>query len=221
MPKYILFLAKLKGKERPFVNGKAHGLIRWTISYTSYMFTISVHHLIPTRENREHPGNFQNKWVSSAFNRVSRYILFLAKLRDKRRPFIEGPKREVTLWDFPKEYLVVIREKKVTPFVKLEIILHLLCFLLDLLTNNLCRIRSSMINLWIEFRTCLWFQKVFRLIFQREPSCYRNICTEQWRKIRNWKDFLEIFLYLKNNDSVEHTTCVKNFVNWAIYFFPR
>ena len=28
----------------------------------------SVHHPIPTREKREHPGNFQNKSVSSAFN---------------------------------------------------------------------------------------------------------------------------------------------------------
>ena len=28
----------------------------------------SVHHPISTRENREHPGNFQNKSVSSAFN---------------------------------------------------------------------------------------------------------------------------------------------------------
>ena len=28
----------------------------------------SVHHPIPTRENRENPGNFQNKLVSSAFN---------------------------------------------------------------------------------------------------------------------------------------------------------
>ena len=28
----------------------------------------SVYHLIPTHENREHPGSFQNKSVSSAFN---------------------------------------------------------------------------------------------------------------------------------------------------------
>ena len=28
----------------------------------------SVHHPIPTRENREYLGNFQNKSVSSAFN---------------------------------------------------------------------------------------------------------------------------------------------------------
>ena len=28
----------------------------------------SVHHPFPTREGRKHPGNFQNKSVSSAFN---------------------------------------------------------------------------------------------------------------------------------------------------------
>ena len=28
----------------------------------------SVHHPIPTRGNREHPGNFQNKSVNSPFN---------------------------------------------------------------------------------------------------------------------------------------------------------
>ena len=28
----------------------------------------SVHHPIPTRGNMEHPGNFQNKSVSSPFN---------------------------------------------------------------------------------------------------------------------------------------------------------
>ena len=28
----------------------------------------SVHHPIPTRENREHLGNFKNKSVSSTFN---------------------------------------------------------------------------------------------------------------------------------------------------------
>ena len=35
----------------------------------------SVHHPIPTRGNREHPGNFQNKSVSSPFSWVTRYIL--------------------------------------------------------------------------------------------------------------------------------------------------
>ena len=44
-----------------------------------------VHHPIPTRENRKHPGNFQNKLVSSACYYVSRYILFLTKLKGARR----------------------------------------------------------------------------------------------------------------------------------------
>ena len=114
----------------------------------------SVHHPIPTRENREHPGNFQNKSVSSAFNWVSRYILFLAKLKGKGRPSLEGPKSGATLWDYPQEHLVVIRDEKVSPFVKFEIILPLLCFLLDPLTNKHCRTWSSMINLWINSRTC-------------------------------------------------------------------
>ena len=57
----------------------------------------SVHHPIPTRGNREHPRNFQNKSVSSAFNWVFRYIIFLTKLKGKGRLFLEGPKREATL----------------------------------------------------------------------------------------------------------------------------
>ena len=50
----------------------------------------SVHHPIPTRGNREHPGNFQNKSVSSPFNCVSRYILFLVKLKVRGKPILKG-----------------------------------------------------------------------------------------------------------------------------------
>ena len=32
----------------------------------------TVHHPIPTHENREHPDNFQNKSVNSAFNLVDK-----------------------------------------------------------------------------------------------------------------------------------------------------
>ena len=78
--------------------------------------------------NREHPGNFQNKSVSSPFNWLSRYILFLVKLKGRRRPFLKGARRGATLWDYPQEHFVVIRDKKISPFVKFEIILSLLCF---------------------------------------------------------------------------------------------
>ena len=80
----------------------------------------SVHHVIPTRENREHPSNLQNKSVSSAFNWISRYILFLAKLK--------GARREATLKDYLQEHWIVIRDEKVSPFVKSEITQTLLYF---------------------------------------------------------------------------------------------
>ena len=104
--------------------------------------------------NREHLGNFQNKSVNSPFNWVSRYILFLPKLKGKEKPFLEGAKRGTTLWDYPQEHLVVMRDEKVSPFVKFEIILPLLCFLSGPLTNKHCRTWSSTINLWIDSRTC-------------------------------------------------------------------
>ena len=34
----------------------------------NFNYDKSVHHPIPTRRNRENPGNFQNKSVSSPFN---------------------------------------------------------------------------------------------------------------------------------------------------------
>ena len=62
----------------------------------------------------------------------------------------------------PQEHLVVIRCKKVSPFVKFEIVLPLLCCLLDPLTNKYCRACISMINLWIDFST-LTQNKLIRL----------------------------------------------------------
>ena len=54
--------------------------LEWKIIDLSYKLSItcggninyyeSVHHPIPTRGNREHPGNFQNKSVRSPFNPV-------------------------------------------------------------------------------------------------------------------------------------------------------
>ena len=82
------------------------------------------------------------------------YILFLVKLTGKERSFLESVRRGATLWDYPQEYLVVIRDEKIFPFVKFEINVALLCFLLDLPTNKHCRTWSSMINLSIDSRAC-------------------------------------------------------------------
>ena len=95
---------------------------------------------------------------------VSRYILFLAKLKGKGRPFLEGARRATMLWNYPQEHLVVI---KVPPFVKYKIIQPLLCFLLDSLRNMHCRAWSSMINLWIGSST---YQKWRILLSARQRS---------------------------------------------------
>ena len=194
--------------------------------------------------NKEHPGNLQNKPVSSPFNWVSRYILFLAKLKRRGRSFLEGARRtRAALWVYPQEQLVVIRDEKVCAFVKFEIIVPLLFYLLDPLTNKHCRTWSSMINLWIDSgpvkstESCcqqgkglrnylelskenvlgnimlshwpefiwnffmIWFHETLELTFKKQASRPRNTCTEHWRKPPIFTAFLEIFLYLKNNDS--------------------
>ena len=124
--------------------GKRKAFFEWKSINLSYELSLtcgvninyykSVHHPIPARE--KHPDNFQNKLVGSAFNWVSRYILFLAKLNGRGRPLLEGPRRGTALWDYPQEHLVVIRDEKVSPFVKFEKILPFLCFSLDPLTNK-------------------------------------------------------------------------------------
>ena len=72
---------------------------------------------------KEYPGNFQNKSVNSPFNRVSRYVLFLPKLEGKERSFLKGARRGATLQDY---HLVDIKDEKVSPFVKFEMILPLI-----------------------------------------------------------------------------------------------
>ena len=68
VPKYILFLAKLKGEVRPF--GMENSLdLSHELSLTcggNVNYHKSVHQPIPTGENRGNSGNFQNESVSSA-----------------------------------------------------------------------------------------------------------------------------------------------------------
>ena len=59
-----------EGKRKTFFEWKSIGL-SYEVSLTcgvNVNYYKSVHHPFPTREDREHPGNFQNKSVSSAFN---------------------------------------------------------------------------------------------------------------------------------------------------------
>ena len=64
-----------EGRRRAFLERKSIDL-SYKLSLTcgdNVNYYKSVHHLIPTRENKEHLGNFQNKSVSSAFKCKSRF----------------------------------------------------------------------------------------------------------------------------------------------------
>ena len=90
-----------------------------------------------------------SKQTSKFFFQLSVQVYYLlCKLKRRGKPLLDGAKRGAALWYYPQEHLVVIRDEKVSRFVKFERIILLLCFLLDL-TNKHCRTWSSMINLWI------------------------------------------------------------------------
>ena len=69
----------------------------------------------------------------------------------KKAFFWKGERKRTTLQDY---HLADTRDEKVSPFAKFEMILPLLCFLLDPLTNKHCSAWSSMMNLSIDYRTC-------------------------------------------------------------------
>ena len=54
----------------------------------------------------------------------------LGQTEGERKAFLKGARRGATLWDYHEEHLEVIRDEKVSPFVKFEIILPFLSFLL-------------------------------------------------------------------------------------------
>ena len=123
---------------------------------------------------------------------MSRYILFLAKLKERERPFLEGARRGGANCEITD----VIRDEKVSPFVKFELILPFLCFLLYPLRNKHCRTWGSMINLWIDSRTCEK-QRILLLARLRpnnylelsEENALRNMMLSHWPCF-TWKFFI-------------------------------
>ena len=61
-----------------------------------------------------HPplGSFQNKSVSSSFRSLPTYMLSLAKLKERGRPFFRGCKKGTASQDYPQERLFVIKDEK-------------------------------------------------------------------------------------------------------------
>ena len=72
--------AQTEGRSKTFLKLKSialHGisLCSLTTCRGNVNYYKSVHQAIPTRENREHPGNFQSESVSSAFSEFCYFTL--------------------------------------------------------------------------------------------------------------------------------------------------
>ena len=118
----------------------------------------SAHHPIPTQENRENPGNFQNKSGTSPFNWLPRYILFLPKLKGRGSIFLwlqEGDR----IMRLPPRVLGCHKSWKGVFFCEIwynptgPLPLPPPPPLWSLLDLYKCRAWSSMINLSIDFWT--------------------------------------------------------------------
>ena len=73
VPKYLYSVpGQTEGRSKTFLERKSIDLqlIPSLTCGGNVNYYKSVHQPIPTRENKEHPGNFQNKSVSSTFNWV-------------------------------------------------------------------------------------------------------------------------------------------------------
>ena len=114
----------------------------------------------------EHPGSFQNKLVSSSFKWVTRYILFLIKLKGKERPFLEGARMRTTMWDYPEVPMVIIREGKCLAFFEIENNLTLPYKFLDALTNTVSPVLQCM-EFYDKFVDRFW-------ILSKESHCHKG-----------------------------------------------
>ena len=106
---------------------------------------------------QETPWQFSKQISKRSFQLSFRIYIssFLAQTEGEKKDLSwKGTRRRTTLWDYLQVHLVVIRDKKVSHFVKFEIILPLLSFFTRPLTNKHYRTWSSMINLRIDSRTC-------------------------------------------------------------------
>ena len=119
--------------------------------------TISVHHLIPTLPARTGNTlaifNFQQICKLSFQLSVQIYYL-LGQTEEERKAFFGGCKKEGHNVRLPPRALCCHKRWKSLSICEIWINLTPLCFLLDPLTNKHCRTRISMINLWIDSRTC-------------------------------------------------------------------
>ena len=94
----------------------------------------------------------------------------LAQTEDETKIFFGECKEGGRIVRLSPRALGCHKNEKVCPIVKFEIIIPLLCCLLDPLSNKHCRAWSSMTNFWIDFGTCQKY-RILLSAGQRSNNC--------------------------------------------------
>ena len=145
-----------EGRKKVFLEWTSIDLLSSTLSLTcgvNVNYYKSVHHSISTLP----VGIGNTKQISElSFQLSVRVYSLLGHTEEETKAFFGGCKKGSRIVRLTTGLLVVIRDEKVCPFVTFEIILPLLCCLLDPAgsANKHYRAWSSMINLWIDSRIC-------------------------------------------------------------------
>ena len=97
--------------------GRRKTFLEWTSINLSSKLSLTCRGNINYNKSVHYPilalkSHFQNKSVSSLFNWMCKYVFFSAKVKEEERPFLEGARRGATLWDYPQEHLVAIRNEE-------------------------------------------------------------------------------------------------------------
>ena len=100
------------------------------------------------------PRQPSKKISKLSFQLSVQVVCLLGQSEGKRKAFFGESKKEGHIVRLPPTVLACQKRWKVSSFVKFEIILPLLSFLLDHLTNKHRRTWISLINLWIDSKTC-------------------------------------------------------------------
>ena len=126
------------------------------------------------------------------------------------------PKRGAALWDYLQEHVVVMKDEKVCPFMKFDIILPLFCCLLYPLINKHCRTWSSLINLWIYSRNCQKYrillsarQRYNNYLELSKESVMGNMMLSHWPCF-TWKFFMIWFHKILKLLFQDQSSCLRN-----------
>ena len=139
MHMYNLFLAKLRGERKSFWSGQAwiyhlnyllHARVMLTIIKVLPCYSYSA------ARNREHPDKYSKQISKLSFQLSVQVSSLLSQTEEQKKAFFEGCKKGGCIVRLLPRAFGCQKKWKVCLFLKFEIILPILCYVLDPDTNN-------------------------------------------------------------------------------------